>query len=241
MTRRILLAIVVAALLASPAFATKIDNYSFEKNVSSQGWVQSIPDWTLLPPLLSGTQGRVGLFFNYDGYTATRGNTFAVLTHRYGGDQAIYSSAFVLDDPYKTELVFDYVYVTLNGPTSTHADPFTVTISDLSGTLISTTVSDNTDPLLSAGSISTPPFNPGGTLTTTYDTGWQTFTVDVEDYIGTTVFVEFRVADTAQGGGGAGVFLDNVHFVPEPGTFLLFGLGALGLTLFGRRKLRRKK
>ena len=90
-------ALVAAILVATPAFATKLTNPSFEKNVANN-WVTSIPDYTLNPTLVFPSQFRAGNFFSYESFSATGGNAFAAITHSGGGDQKLVTSAFTLDD-----------------------------------------------------------------------------------------------------------------------------------------------
>lgn len=240
----ILLSMVCVMAMASASLATSIPNNSFEDSATGT-WTTSIPGWTLIPAVTAPpTSYRAGLFFNYDGYTATDQNAFAIITHRNQGTQTLQSADIFVTDVGNVFLQFDYQYVTKNPPESTtQIDPFTVHLMD-AGTdteLDSWTVSDTDDPDLALGVISSVPWAPSGSLQNTYETGWQTFTVDINDYVSNTVYLEFRQVDSAAQGGGTGFFLDNVSITPEPGTFLLFGVGALGLMLYGRRKVRLKK
>jgi hypothetical protein len=240
----VLLTVLCVMLLAGTTLANSISNGSFEDDGLNNGWVTSVSDWTLVPPVgAPPTEYRAGLFYNFDGFTATAGNEFAILTHRGKSSlpQTMVSFPIVLG-PLDHYLEFDYVYVTKNVPgDTTHIDPFTVTMWSGTQKLETWTISDVDDPDLALGSISSVPFGPSGSLPGTYDTGWQTFNVNIQEYMGSTVDFEFRIADSAQQGGGSGFFLDRVTVAPEPGTFLLFGVGALGLMLYGRRKVRRKK
>ncbi len=242
MTRRTaLFSVFCTLLLASSALAVAIPNHSFEDG-ANDSWVTSVSNWTLLPPVtFPPTAYRAGLFFDFDGYKATQANAFAVLTHRNSGGQSLISSSMTLgaeDDI----LRFDYLYVSKNQPgDATHIDPFTVTLYEGTTALQTWTVSDTDDTDLGLGTISSTPFGGTGSWANTYDTGWQTFTVSILDYVGRTVYLDFRINDSAQQGGGTGFFLDRVAITPEPGTFLLFGIGAIGLTLYSRRKMRRKK
>jgi len=228
-------------LMASSSLAVTVPNGSFEDGADDK-WVTTISDWTLIPPVtVPPSNYRSGLFFDFDGYTAPHQDAFAILTHHRGGGQSIFSDVVLLGH-LDLVLDFEYLYATQNAPgDTTHIDPFTVTVWSGTTALDTVTVSDVDDSNLAEGTLSSTPFQPNGTLLKTYDTGWQTFSVDLSDYIGQSVFFEFRINDSAVRGGNAGFFLDNVTVTPEPGTFLLFGIGALGLTLYSRRKLRRKK
>ena len=101
------------------------------------------------------------------------------------------------------------------------------------------TVSDVDDSNLAAGSVGNSPWSPSAT---TYDTGeWQTFSIDTSSLTGLTGVVTFSAVDSATGGQVSGFILDDVTHVPEPGTFLLFGLGFVGMALYGRRKMKKQK
>ena len=239
----VLVAFIVAVLAAGPAHAFSVDNGSFEQSVANN-WVTSIPDYTLDPTLVFASQFRAGNFNSYEGFTATHGAAFAAVTHNGGGNQALVSSAFTLDDAAFHQLTFEYVYLTQNAPKdTTHKDPFTVTLleSGTNAVLETWTVSDVDDPALAAGAVNTFPFQDQPGMTDVYDTDWNQFRLELEDYLGKTVYLQFRINDSAQGGGVSGFFLDQLVQAPEPGTFILFGAGLLGLTVYGRRKLRRKK
>lgn len=236
-----LLVLPCLALLAFSAQAAAIPNGSFEDTSLGTGWVTEVADWTMDPTIPRRSTNRVGVFGSFgdpsDLVLPTHGDYFLVMTHKLGGDQATISSTFTLDVVAQEKLSFDYLYVTATPPgDATHVDPFTVTISDTTGVLESYTVSDTNDSDLALGTINQQPFN----VVPTYDTGWQTFSVNVTSLLNSTVFVTFEVEDSAQGG-FAGVFLDNVNLIPEPGTLFLLGAGFLGLGVYGRRKLKRKK
>ena len=47
--------------------------------------------------------------------------------------------------------------------------------------------------------------------------------------------------DVPLGGDPNGAAFIVEYAVPEPGTYLLFGVGIISLTLYGRRRARRKK
>jgi len=64
-----------------------------------------------------------------------------------------------------------------------------------------------------------------------------TFSLSSDTQI-TSIKIRIQVFDV--GGSGASISLDAVA-TPEPGTFLLFGLGALGLGVWSRRRTRMKK
>ncbi len=238
----VLVSVLCVLLLAGSAWAVKVPNSSFEDDGSKNTWVTSMTDWTLIPPVTAPpTTYRAGLFYNFDGFTATNQNEFAIITHRNQGTQSLTSQSIVLGH-LEQFIEFDYVYVSKNAPgDATHIDPFTVIMWSGATQLASWTVSDTNDSNLALGTISSVPFAPSGSMQNTYDTGWQTFTVDIEQYVGNTVTLEFRLTDSAQQGGGTGFFLDRIRVAPEPGTFLLFGVGAFGLMLYGRRKIRRRK
>jgi hypothetical protein len=244
MTRSTALFTVLLVLAsASAAVAANIPNSSFEDSPAGT-WTTTIASWTLVPPVsVPPSNYRAGVFFSFDGYTATDKTAFSIITHRNQGSQGLISSDIVLASYDKT-LEFDYLYVTKNAPGSTiHVDPFTVHLFD-AGTdteLASWTVSDTNDSNLALGVISSVPWAGSGSNQNTYDTDWQTFTVSIQDYVSNTVYLEFRQVDSAQQGGGTGFFLDRVSITPEPGTFLLFGVGAIGLMLFGKRRMRRGK
>lgn len=232
MTRAFLAAIAVVGL-AVPALGAQIQNSSFEDTSNGTAWIASLPDWTSIPAT-TGAQQRVGLFFSVNGYAATDAKAFAAITNNGGGSQTIQSSSFTI---HNLMLTFDYIYASKNAPGSvTHVDPFTVTLLTTSGNQTFTVADTNTTGLTN-GTVGFSPYGGG----TTYDTGWRTFTIDTSTLIGQNAQIQFTINDSAAGGGVSGAFLDNVSQVPEPGTFLLFGAGFLGLTLYGRRKLRAKR
>lgn len=223
---RAFLAAAVLVAAALPALAAPISNPSFESTANGTSWIASLPGWTSDPSTTAGAQ-RVGLFFILGNYTATDGSAFAAITNNGTGSQAIQSSTFTIRNQ---RIEFDYVYATKNDPSgTTHLDPFTVSLITTGGG--TETVYDLTGDLTN-GQIGTSPFNGG----TTFDSGWQTFSIDTSALIGQTAQIEFRIGDTTEGGGVSGVLLDNVAQIPEPGTFLLFGAGMLGLTAWARRR-----
>ena len=221
------LAFVAVILLVTPAFATDIANGSFEDTSNGTGWVSAIPSWTTSPiPSVAST--RLGLFFSVDGYSPTEGSLFAGITNN-GASQTLRTSTFVID---QKRIIFQYIYATTD--TGNATDPFTVTLMTTSGNTVYT-LADGTDADLASSSIAVGPF----LNQTAYDTGWRTFSVVTTSLLGQTAQLEFTVAST--GSGVSGAFLDDVTNVPEPSTILLFGLGALGLTAYGRRRRRAKR
>ena len=228
---RVIPAVVVLAicLIVTPAFGDVFPNPSFDDTTNGTGWISSIPDWTATPAT-TGTAQRQGVFSSFSGYTPTDGQYMAVLTNNGGGAQRLAnSSTFTISTD---RIEFDYVYMTDNSPTDTlNLDPFTVSLVTSGGSTY--TVADASS---STGtSTGTAPF-----ATTINDTGWLKYTIDSSSFIGQTGYLEFRIDDSASlSGGVSGVLIDNV--VPEPATLFLFGAGFIGLTLYGRRKLKRKK
>ena len=193
-----------------------------------------------LPPQPATTTAsqNAGIFFVVNGYSASDGSSFAILTNNGDVTQTIASSTFFVSNE---RVDFDWIYVTENAPKdATHKDPFTVTLTTtgpLGPTSTSWTVSNVDDTNLASGTIGLAPWN----NTTTYDTGgWQTFAIDTTSLQGQTATITFTVNDSATGGATSGIFLDHVTHIQEPSTFVLFGVGFVGIALYGRRKLRKK-
>ncbi len=232
-------ALVLAVCIS--AQATEIPNGNFSDTSEGTNWTSSIADWTLDPSVTVSSE-RAGLFFAIDGFSnrdldPDDRTAFALIDNSGGGDQTLRSSTFRISN---FRIVFVYAYLTNNEPgDTTNTDPFTVTLVDTtnaSGT-VTKTVSDVDDSHLAKSTMSYGPF--AGIQT--YDTDWRTFTIDTSSLIGDYGYLEFTIADSDEESGDAsGFILDNVTQVPEPATLFLFGLGGLGLTLYGRRKLRKK-
>jgi hypothetical protein len=223
-------------LLSGAANAAEIANGSFE-DATTSAWVTQISDWDLDPTVPTTSVLRAGVFTSFDGFTATHGSYFAILTNRLSADQAAISSTVTLNNPIQDAISFDYVYATSWSSDVGQIDPFTVTVTDLTNNTSQTyTIADTASEDLSAGSLSTIPFEGYSPY---YDTGWQTYTIDIADLLGSTIQIEFQIEDAL--GGMSAIFLDEVQLVPEPATLFLFGAGFLGIGLYGRRKLRARK
>jgi len=228
---RILVVLLIFALV-TPVVAEQVQNGSFEDSSGGTGYVASISKWTL-PSGTSATAQRAGIFFNLSGITPTNGSKFGVFTNN-GGTTMTVAQSFTISNE---RIDFDWIYATNNAPgDATHKDPFTVTLQTSSGTTVYT-VSNVDDSNLASGLIGTAPWGGG----TTYDTQkWQTYSIDTTSLQGQTVLLTFSVVDSAAGGSVTGIFLDDVTHIPEPSTFLLFGLGFVGMALYGRSRGRRK-
>jgi len=241
-------AAVLIVLSASTASAALIADGSFEDRSGGTGWVSSIAGWSTGTTPTTGAAQRLGLFFRFDGFTARHKKVFAALTNAGGGPQTLQNSVpFTIEN---LQLQVAYVYATKNAPGSTtHVDPFTVTlISTDPNTMVTTsttyTAADTNTKGLGIGNVGGSPFNIGNL---SYDTGsWKFFNIDVTNLKGHTGTLVFQIGDSVTGtsglsdGGTSGVFIDRVAQVPEPGTFALFGLGLVGLGLYGRRKWKRR-
>ena len=231
---RVLLSCALVLALVAPVYADRlIPDGSFEDSTGGVLWVSSVAGWTAAPSATAGME-RLGLFFVFDGLTATQGSSFAALTNYGGGGQTLTSSTFTID---RTDLRFQYVYASQNPGDALNPDPFTVTLI-AGGTPYVYEITDSSDADLELGDIGPSPFNPVGG---TWDTDWRMFSIDTESLIGQSATIMFSLADTGSGGGVSGIFLDNVYQIPEPGTLVLFGAGFLGLAIFGRRKFGKKK
>lgn len=238
MTRTSLgLAIVLVIALSTPAVASQIKNGSFEDTTGGTGWVSSIQNWTMSPTTTTASQ-NAGIWFKVNGFNPADGSTYNALTNNGGVNQTMASSTFTIE---RERIDFSWIYVTKNAPAdATHKDPFTVTLAttgNLGTTSTSWTVSDVDDSDLGLGSVGTAPWGGGNT----YDTQkWQTFTIDTTNLQGQTATLTFTVNDSAAAGGVTGVFIDDVAHIPEPSTFVLFGIGFMGLALYGRKKFGKK-
>jgi len=236
MTR--LLAVVLVLAFVTPVFGEAIQNGSFEDSSGGTGWVTSIAKWTLTPSTTVAGQ-NAGIFFKVNGFSPADGQKYAGLTNNGAVTQTMAATTFTITNE---RIDFDWIYVTNNALGDvTHKDPFTVTLAttDSQGNVTTTvwTVSNVDDSGLKTGTVGAAPWGGG----TTYDTqAWQTFTIDTTNLQGQTALLTFAVVDSATGGSVTGVFLDDVTHIPEPSTFLLFGLGFVGMALYGRRKMKKK-
>jgi hypothetical protein len=234
---RIGLALVLVIALSAPAFASQIKNGSFEDTTGGTGWVSSITSWTLAPTATVAGQ-TAGIWFKVNGFNPVDGSTYSALTNNGGVNQAMASSTFTIE---RERIDFSWIYATKNAPAdATHKDPFTVTLAttgNLGPTSASWTVSDVDDSGLGLGTVGTAPWGGGNT----YDTQtWQTFSIDTTNLQGQTATLTFTINDSAAGGGVSGVFIDDVAHLPEPSTMVLFGVGFVGLALFGRKRFGKK-
>jgi len=234
-------AVLLVLALVTPAAAEQIKNGSFEDSTGGTGYVTSIAQWTL-PSGTTVASQRAGIFFNVSGWLPTDGSKFGVFTNNSTGTTMTFAqSSFTITNE---RIDFDWLYATNNAPGDvTHKDPFTVTLqaTDSLGNVTTSvfTVSDVDDSALKAGVVGA---NPWTGAATTYDTQkWQTYSIDTTSLQGQTGVLTFSVVDSATGGAVSGVFIDDVTHIPEPGTFLLFGLGFVGMAIYGRRRMKTRK
>jgi hypothetical protein len=240
-------ALLIASAPAAFAVDIPITNGDFQNPADPPiGYSQNFTNWTTGFTPDNGETNTLavvnsfGLFTSFGGIS--NGTKFAQINNLGAGTVSLQSSVFnTLGMPF---IGGQFAYFTSDAADVAVRDAFTVELTfytDMTGTTQvgpAMTFTPNAGPLSNSTFAETQPFVTGRFA----GTGFQSFGITIPP-ITQFARIRFIVDDSGtesgiNNSGATGVLLDNIVLNPEPGTWALFGLGALGLgAAIRRRKL----
>jgi PEP-CTERM motif len=241
---RTLLVVALIVAIAPVGSAQFLENGSFN-NYNSTYSTDDIPHWTVDSD--EPFSDQAGIYFTLSEIHAIDGAMVLLTNAPNGGVFGLTDVTKLISDPFlvtadRKWIEFHYVYVTGQSAAEAAAgqtDPFEVALVNTGTGLpvyletVATAADDLVHSTVDYGPL------PGDNNRQTAG-GWIHHKFSLLPYNGQTVNLVFTISDTPTSMVNSGVVLDNIRQTPEPGTFLLFGLGLAGVGLAVRARRRRR-